>query len=604
MYDNFDIDSQSGRLKQIKDWWSQAYNYSTEENLRIAKNFQFYVGGELQWDSAVIKKLDSEGKPHISINKIMPYVNTLSGYQRQIRDSLVLFPRQNATEGMASALTQLGRYTMESSRPTGDYVISESFINGLIGSKWWMGWRDNFSQDPLNGDISPESVSCFRVFEDPMFQGYDIDRNDPFDYCRFVFRVWLLEAHQIKKIWSEKKDVLKSMSTSKSVLDMTLAGLTNDLSGSGDDYTARVTLGMTENDICKRYIVRRCYFKTWETSYMMVDTTNQQKYILDASKEKIDKLADSNPNFRVISYTKPIMHMATYLGDVELDYEKDPYNGNTNYPLTRFCPYWVDGKSMGMVDNLIDPQKELNKRRSQLLHHLNQSANSGFMAEEGSLTPEQLDNWRQNMSSSGFIGLYTGPNKPTPIQPTQLSGGHLTAAEMADRDFDTITNLENITLSSISGRESGEALKTRRDSGLTTNEVIFDNFNHSQVSYFTNLVSLIQRPDKMGRYRIDENEIMRIVEDSQLNVSIDEIRNLEAGTFGVKVGRSQTTQTAKDENFQKLMALIERIPDIVTLVGPETIIEESTLGNKEMLMQKVKEKMIALQQQAQIAQPA
>ena len=65
--------------------------------------------------------------------------------------------------------------------------------------------------------------------------------------------------------------------------------------------------------------------------------------------------------------------------EVLLEHKEDPFGGMNMYPMVRFSPYWNDGQPFGLVDNLKSPQEEENNRRSQALHILNQTSNSGWI---------------------------------------------------------------------------------------------------------------------------------------------------------------------------------------------------------------------------------
>src|SRR6185436_7609016 len=68
--------------------------------------------------------------------------------------------------------------------------------------------------------------------------------------------------------------------------------------------------------------------------------------------------------------------------DVVLYDDWSPYETFTVVP---YFAYFRRGKTMGMVEDLIDPQREVNKRRSVFLHIVMTTANSGWIHEEGAL---------------------------------------------------------------------------------------------------------------------------------------------------------------------------------------------------------------------------
>ncbi len=80
---------------------------------------------------------------------------------------------------------------------------------------------------------------------------------------------------------------------------------------------------------------------------------------------------------------------------------------------------------MGITQNLMGPQQEVNKRRSQALHNLNQTANSGFKVKK------VLNNYDGHLAKHGSTpGVVLDESKAggkiERIEPAPLSEGHIT----------------------------------------------------------------------------------------------------------------------------------------------------------------------------------
>jgi len=602
------IASQIDREKMIRDYWAQATEGLRDETRVIQENFRFYCGGDGQWDKDVIAELDEAGRPHLTINKCKPAIDLMSGYQRKYRDALDLYPRRNGTRQAARILTSMGRHAMDISRPSGDYVLSEQFMMGAIGGKWWSEINIDYSQDVIGGDIQPQSASVFDVLEDPLFRGYDINCNDPFHYCRFLFRLRFLTEEQIRLLYPDKDEQMQWLSA---------GGLTSQyphhMIGGGEshvdsDYDAKADnlwIPQTANlQNLQRYLVRICWLKTFRANAWLYNRQTGQLHDLKDKLEQARAITDQNPALETIVRVVPVLHRADYIGETEFFYEEDPLGGIMEYPLFRFSPYWVDGKPLGEIDNLKDCQKELNKRRSQLLHHLNSSANSGWLLEEDSVTVDQITNFETNGSRAGFVGVYKkGRQKPERIQPAQLSQGHLAAAELASKDFEDVTKLNNAVYGqmSSSGSESGEALKTRREQGLVAKETAFDNFKYTELGFFTHLVERIRRPDKYGRYVYRTEEIIQLVEENDLQIDLQTLRAMETGRYGLKVARNETQTTVRQQNFDEMMQILKLVGPLAAEIDLLDILEASDMVNKDALIEKIKARRQQRQQQELMA---
>lgn len=597
-----DVGSEIERTKLVKDFWQQATYGLAAETRNIQENFRFYCGGSGQWDEEVIAELDKQGRPHLTINRCKPVVDLLSGYQRKYRDSLELYPRKSGTTQAARVIMQMGRHAIDMARPSGDLVLSEMFMMGVIGGKWWTEQGVDYGFDPVGGDWRTASVSVFNVLEDPLFRGYDVNDNDPYNYCRFIFRNHFLTEDQLRLLYPDKSAII-------------------DIAGSGGDLGSDARFGVerdsgdyegNSNELLwfpdtanyqglTRYLVRVCWFKTFKANAYIFNEQTGQVHDFGDKLDQAKSLVNKAPGITAMVRVKPVLHRVDYLGDQELAYEEDPLNGLMEYPLFRFCPYWVDGKPLGEIDNLKDSQREYNKRRSQILHHLNQSANSGWLAEKSSLDSDDVENFRNNGARAGFLGVYNGPNKPERITPTPVSDGHIKLALMAGEDFEDITKLNNAVYGEMSksGTESGKALETRRDQGLVAKEVCFDNFKYTELGYFSHLVERIRKPDKSGQYIYSIEEIMQLVEENDLAIDVETLRSMELGRYGLKVARSEGQRTVRQENFEQLLNLIKMVGPAAQEIDILDIIDASDLISKDDLIQKIqiRRQQLMMQQQ-------
>ena len=78
--------SEITKLAMVRDYWKHSDAGLAGEFARMRQGFQFYTGD--QWDPADLAKLQSEKRPALTINLILPIVNLLAGIQRQGRQDI------------------------------------------------------------------------------------------------------------------------------------------------------------------------------------------------------------------------------------------------------------------------------------------------------------------------------------------------------------------------------------------------------------------------------------------------------------------------------------------------------------------------------------
>jgi len=605
------LNSQIERLELARQFYGEASEALRAEHDRLRENFRFYCGGDGQWDADALATLDEEGRPHLTINKCMPTLNLLSGYQRKFRQAAEFKPRRGGNAQVAQVITRLCRHAMDTSRPKGDWALSEAFLMGAIGSKWWVGLDIDRSYDLVHGDVLPKSISCFDMLEDPLFRGYDVNQTDVYQHCRYVIQSRWLTGQQLRLLFPDKalelelyQGKLDEMKPSGG--DVRL-GTRTQSDAAGGDYDSAATVFERGETRTVRWRTRFCWHKRYIRQSYLVMPTMGKIWDMSHKRGEAQQLARSSGG-RLEFYERlhPELHLIVTVGEgagIELEYKKNPLGRLRVYPFERFCPYWVDGMPLGIIDNIKDSQRELNKRRSQLLHHLNSTANSGFDIPNGSISEEEDRRLQSEGASAGF-NLHFDPKVGPPVRrtPAPLSEGHLRLGLLADDDIDKVTGLNDaIRGYGDRGKESGEALKTRRDQGLTVGEVVFDNFGATQLGFYETLGELVRYRDDKGRGLYSDEEIALICEEEQLSVDRELLHSMHLGRYGIKVQTSQSTPTVRNQGFVQLMELLQGVPNLAAEVDPLEVLELSDIPGKERIIESVRARRQAMQQQQELA---
>ena len=99
------------------------------EYIEIAKKCDAFYRG-IQWDPAYVATLDDEGRPALTINTILPTVNTVLGEQSTRRADVNFKPIGNGTQDIANVLNKL--YLQISANNKLDWLEGVVFADGLI----------------------------------------------------------------------------------------------------------------------------------------------------------------------------------------------------------------------------------------------------------------------------------------------------------------------------------------------------------------------------------------------------------------------------------------------------------------------------------------
>jgi len=589
--------SETRIVEQCKDWFKSDMETAHKQMERARENFRFYTGIQ-QWDAEIVERLAAEGRPALTINRILSTVNTLSGHQRDNRSDIKLFPRRGGTQPIADLGTELIKHAMDVSG--GQYELSDCFDNGIISGYGWISVRVDWSNDPVHGDLLIENESPFDIVEDQDNRRYDLNRGNR------VAKIFWWDRKQIELQFPDKVSRLREATDSpewnadKEPFEDERVDYEADahtLPGGADAHALSKT----------KYRVREYWWKQWERVTFLVNIETLSIVRLPEKKAKIAgeiiaAYPDMRSTWRIIERPAEVLHMAAMVGDMLLEHTVDPLRGITMFPFFRFCPYWSDGYAFGVVDNLKGAQTELNKRRSQALHSLNQTANSGWKAK--ALTPRgreilELYGAKPNLvlDEREFGGSIEK------IEPNRMDQGHFLLAQQAGADIKDISGVNSDLLGTNPREsESGRARLIRQEAGLKSTKTVFDNFSRTVAGLGSFLWEVIRNGELYS-----EAEIRAIVQDRNLKafyqrdpqtrqpviepvtgqpiLDLTPMREWRFGRYGVRVGRSVSAPTVRAMNFEQMLeAAKSGIP-----VPPDLLIEMSDWPNKDEIIERIRQ---------------
>jgi len=573
------------RLKNLQGFWQVALNSYNPWSTIAKEDLDFYFGGEKQWASADLQLLKQQKRPVLTFNHLLSLVNLVSGYQRQNRQDIKVYNRKGGSKNVADILTEIIKHIHDNCY--GDWETSMAFVMGLIAHKGFIGINIDYDDDVVNGDIVLQNLSPFNVLPDPSFERYDMSD------AQFIFQHSWLPKSRIAMAYPEKEKELEGLSSVKEI-DKQLIPYTE-----GDTYHDAEGDAVTQVEKY-RYRVKQCWWKKFETQKFLVGTGTGMVKRVDFPEAKIKKLKEMYPSLGYIKRVIPVLNATTFVGDTELDHLEDPFNGVKRYPIIPFFCYWIENKHFGLLTQLKDPQREINKRVSQALHHLNQSANSGWIADNDALV-----DWTVLEDFGSKPGIVIKKKKGSFLQrtePARLSEGHITLAQIGKETIKAVSGV-NPALAGETGprQESGYLMELRRSQGLINLESIFDNFRLTKQILGTTLIEMIQKTDAYSR-----QEMLTLVldgETKEINLrqqiaekGIDQIKNdLTIGKYKCVVSASPHSATERLKNFYMLVEAVKAgLP-----IPPEVILEASDLPMKE----EIKEALQRQQAQGPQARP-
>jgi len=601
--------------------FKSAKQYKGQWIKQAKEDYRFVVGD--QWERKDKETLEAAGKPALTLNKIQALIFLISGIQRQNRTGYQAFPIGEEDTIKSDAITLLLKDMMRNC--DGKYKESEMFENGIICGEGWVEPYLDYSNDIMNGDLMFRDCSPLHIYADPASKEYD--HSD----ARFIIKYTPnITKEQLLILFPDKEKEIEDLAV-KTVSWGDKEGEEITVKYAGEDYPD-VNTGDDYNSAAEvlEYDMVEYHYYAQEAIYIAVNNQNKEEYFTyekeSDAKEVIQLKNDAGGFFRLEKRFIQIPRVQALVNGSEMDDYVNPF-----YPryrrLTLLSFYAHKTKApikatelltQGIVHSLKDPQREINKRRSQELHHLNTSTNSGWLNKKkgGFSDPKKVEEFG---ASPGIILDYDA-EKPERVFPQPLSAGHEQLVQLANKDIKEISGINTDLLAmNDKASSSGRAIHLRQQQGLMMIQRILDNFSRtkreigrfliSQIGevytpakarralgeawiqeHFAMPVMTIRKSPHTGEPMLDPQtgkpqQVPLMKPNGQMVTELDEegvqafitmiLTDSSVKRYDVTVSEVATSETIKMANYAMLLEFVQAgVP-----IPPDVLIEESMLSD-------------------------
>lgn len=558
-------------IKDFDEFYTEAYYAWDSFYPEADRDLRFYLGD--QWDDQEKRELFQEGRNSFVFNRIRRNINMISGYQRKHRLSSVVVPIENSDQQTADQMSKLLLHVMNHGE--GYRIISDAF-GGAIKTGWnllslWMDYRD----DPVNGDIKFGRDPYNGFISDPYFTRLD------WADCNYILRRKYLGPEIVSSLLPDIPQ--------EEIWDIWRQGWERD-----DKFTWLPYQRQPNGMDLMAY--SEFYLQKWKKAPFLVDMETGEFMEFDVPKDRQKLMLSLHDNLRIMERPKRFIERHIIVNDHVMKTDINPY-GLNEYPFVPVISIFESEsdqwglKMQSLIRCMRDPQREANRRRSQMIDILDSQVNSGWIANENSVVnPRSLFQtsqgkviWRREDAAPGAIEK---------IPPSQIPPSMFQLQELFDRDMMEIVGVNDAAFGiSDSANESGIMMMLRQGAAIVNLQDVFDNLRFSQKVLSQKVLKLIQQwtPQKVKRI-INE-------EPSQ------EFYNREFTKYDISVQEGVLTDTQRQMNFRQMI-------DIYQLTGgpqgspitPQMLYNAAPLQGKSETNKEIEQNQQAQQQQAQVAQ--
>lgn len=458
-----EMDKNAAVLAKVKGWFEAAVAAKAYQTWRDEARtaWDFYDGA--QWSAEEAEKLAENGQPALVVNKIAARVDNLAGSEIAGRTRVVYRSRSgNADEeAAAAALTDLALYVAERGEQAQE--ISAVFRAGLVCG---VGWLDIGVADSEAGpEIFARAEDELSVVWDPLSRRADLSD------ARFVARERWLDEAGVRALFPDKQ---------AAVLGQLAVG--NPLNFAGGAVLRGVDVAYVDPT--------RNVYRIVEVQYRDVVKQYRFRYADGTLRFSFEKAEATRAGATLEEMvTVPRVFVAYFCGDVLLDNRPLEYRHNT-FTLVPFVykRHRADGRPYGLVRGALDPQRELNKRRSKAMHLLNTAQ---VIADIDAVEDPALLA-REAARPDGVILKRAGKDLRI-LRNLDLAASQVQVMEQAGRDIQDVMGVFDESLGKPSNATSGVAIQQRQVAGSLNQMFAFDALRRLKKALGEQVLALVRQ---------------------------------------------------------------------------------------------------------------
>ena len=572
-----------------------------------AKQQVEFIEGK-QWSDADKATLNEQGRPALTFNRIAPMSNLLIGFYRQNRSEVRYLPGHDgeATQEVADTLTHIGKQIQEIEQYK--WKEGEVFNDGIFAGRGFMDVRMDWERNLL-GQVAISVLDPFSTYLDCDGDAYDIAEHQRVTYNAYASIEEIAIRYGGKKAMelyqtSQRAPIQTDSRMVDAVAEDEITpdrffGLRDYLRDETTEFSRMGAVpgtGPYDHVDRQRRLIRvldRQHKKLKRCRYFVDVMTGDKVVIPDAWDDQkiigvIQTITQKGGQLTVMEGYRHAWRWTVTAADIVLFDDWSPYETPT---ILGLFPYFRRGTTPGFARDLIDPQMEVNKRRSALIHTIMTTANSGWLVEEGAVEPAMRDGLEDEGSRPGLVVEYRkGSAPPQRIQPAAPPGSLKLLEESAAKDLKEIAGINDSALGNVDRVQSGRAIEARQRQAIVAHERAFDNMARTRELFGRKQMQLIQQfytTDRIVRVRGEGQgqDMVKRINERDANGQI--VNDVVMGRYSVVIDESPATQTFQQTQFDEMMELVKLLGPQFAAQVADLIVDASSVPQKAVFKQRL-----------------
>lgn len=544
------LTDQRALYDQIMTWFLAELDRDQPWRALAKESFKFYMGGKHQWDPNDLKKAREDERPALTINRIKKQCKSVVGFFVQNKQDIRPLPTDSSEHdaALATLMFQLVKHETSPQRSAFQWQLKQAIKEGVICGRGWLMPFINFDNDPVNGQPDMEWVRWNEVVKDSSSMFYDLRD------ATFAIRFQMLPAWKAKSLWPDFKEDIDTAFTDQLPMSILPPGQLKE-GDPTDGYLTADRENLFRNKATKDILVLDAWYRVPKMGIFAIVKETGQNIEWPGTRAKFEEQFQGQLDKFDVQERQTVQVREAVVVPATQKVFVDDSTPFTIPPLNKklpIIPYFYDSTDdgeghqteFGIVEDLKDPQRETNKRRSQFTEIVGVTATGGFFAEEG-FSDDNLDQVQARTRKPGWWIFHKRNKKPEQVPPPSFPAAFVQLDAMSMQDFFSI-GLDPSTIGlSQSGDESGRALLIKNAGGTLQLQEPFDNYAWTVTMAGQWYVGMIQQT-------YNERRVLNVMGDDG-----ERLKLVINGEDGSQVQQADGLPLPPDDDGQDLSAIIK-----------------------------------------------
>ena len=471
-------------VQRVYELFKRAYEFDSKSIEAGVESEKFYCGE--QWEPAVKRALEAEGRACLTINLMQKFIDDFVGYQRQQRTDIRYLPVEGGDQRVCDLYNTVSKVILENC----NFEMEESLVfeDQAIPGRGAFNVYVSHDKD-IRGEIRVESFPWDQVVFGPHVKPNGED-------CEYAVKYSMRSISRLKAKYPKKaKEIEQNFELLSKIPEAVHHTFAHDQYLKSENATpVMIASNIASVDIGLKELRE---FELQEVIYVDVSViadANAEFYLAAHGWRPADLAqVKTMEGLQVIEKAVPKMRLTRVVGNVLLS-DENP----ADLPADEMFIFPVYGKKKrgkfwGKVEVGKDTQREVNKRASQAIDIGNRMANYIWIVDQSMFaTQAEFQEFKNNVSKPGYVAKVMSVNSPpVKVEGTKFPGEIVGLMEMSESRLAMLVSVSST--SKAGANTSGTAILQAEKSALVGSENYFDNLSFAKKKIGRLLIPIIKR---------------------------------------------------------------------------------------------------------------